>query len=907
MKTPNKNRGTRKKLKSGNNAQVNGLMYRLLTREPFKIPKKGQQISLKHSLFSVRAEIAFRGKRIENTIKRPFTALFTFAEKSELLIHGARVCLHYIAFYHKCLIKYLRMFEPVDAPINEILGHNIQSNSILKIDKHNSTKSIDGDHSFSIALIQEINQLNAGTDIISNADAMRRFNKLLENHNALKEENKINLEFFIDEFYICILNTLRLMGVSYYFSGLQKQGYCMLQKAVDISLRLVSTKNRDILKNIIKVYLYFAKVQQEKGDVKSALDLYEYVIELNRRQIGLILESEINNDPRGLKNVSKLREAVTYLIITILNVVNIQMRVGDIDESIMYLELGAWFSKRFLNPNSEIYQELIYFKERFDKRFKSLYLARKEMQRILIITSKMYDIKTDTFHESRQENVSKNQFYPDPDLNFKIVANKKMLKNSSSRKTGIVLLNRAMSAPQIKRKASKLLQPGFTIKGQLNEYLDDIDFGDQENHFQKNVEFDSDKQTAMKQFFLNHEDYRKRPNQNKEMQVNTLKEFFFISSLKEDEKIKNNLIPPEAKAEFTGYTNKEELEKKRLLFEAGQEPSEVDPYFKSKVRKAIRRDKVRITSISSLKDKAINRKYIEEVDGFELSKLKQFLHNNKIFAHEQLASANSQSPQFDYYLELLRELQKGTDEPKIYKMKTILKQQKIFREKTKSIDQLPRQQSLKNSPRVKWRKAVTVNSSFVIKKDLLSLLKKHPEIFATSNIESTKKKLWEERMNHKSLNNEGKATSVYLSKKQQKIKNICLDPRKGPVDPLVNYKNTKDQITDKMTEYFKENEELEVVDKKQRRQPINSRITGINNSKKKIRGEGIKPTGKFAQSKSLAMTMEKISMLKDLGSKITTFDELINMMKEVNKFKLRIDDPRFKNRKRSFAGKFNLM
>ena len=50
----------------------------------------------------------------------------------------------------------------------------------------------------------------------------------------------------------------------------------------------------------------------------------------------------------------------------------------------------------------------------------------------------------------------------------------------------------------------------------------------------------------------------------------------------------------------------------------------------------------------------------------------------------------------------------------------------------------------KTSPKLRWKKALALQKIFSLKRDLVDILKRHPNIFKMSNIESTKKKIWDE-------------------------------------------------------------------------------------------------------------------------------------------------------------------
>ena len=53
------------------NGKINGMHYRMMSRDVFNLPKKGSKITLKVLINKSRSEIAYRCKRLESMLRQP--------------------------------------------------------------------------------------------------------------------------------------------------------------------------------------------------------------------------------------------------------------------------------------------------------------------------------------------------------------------------------------------------------------------------------------------------------------------------------------------------------------------------------------------------------------------------------------------------------------------------------------------------------------------------------------------------------------------------------------------------------------------------------------------------------------------------------------------------------------------
>lgn len=65
----------------------------------------------------------------------------------------------YLAFYHKNLMKYLRLTEPFGAEIHQVLGYNLEDDNIVERRKVNNDQN-DSDNSFEISLVDAVKNGN---------------------------------------------------------------------------------------------------------------------------------------------------------------------------------------------------------------------------------------------------------------------------------------------------------------------------------------------------------------------------------------------------------------------------------------------------------------------------------------------------------------------------------------------------------------------------------------------------------------------------------------------------------------------------------------------------------------------------------------------------------------------------
>ena len=74
---------------------------------------------------------------------------------------------------------------------------------------------------------------------------------------------------------------------------------------------------------------------------------------------------------------------------------NLYIYRNELDRVVETLEFANWFVKRFIEKDSELFLEFFHFKNRFDKQFKPLYMAKLEMERVLKITAEKINLHVD--------------------------------------------------------------------------------------------------------------------------------------------------------------------------------------------------------------------------------------------------------------------------------------------------------------------------------------------------------------------------------------------------------------------------------------------------------------------------------------------------------------------------------
>ena len=102
-----------------------------------------------------------------------------------------RVTMMYLAFLHKNIMKYLRLTEPYDAEINQILGKYLEGDHIVE-QRRDYNKKRDYDNSFSMSLIEVVKEGNIEIEKRTPRDKRDRFSK-----SKAKIDQKISLSLIL--------------------------------------------------------------------------------------------------------------------------------------------------------------------------------------------------------------------------------------------------------------------------------------------------------------------------------------------------------------------------------------------------------------------------------------------------------------------------------------------------------------------------------------------------------------------------------------------------------------------------------------------------------------------------------------------------------------------------------------
>ena len=404
------------------NGKINGMHYRMMSRDVFNLPKKGDKTSLKVLIQKSRSEIAYRCKRLESMLRQPQNALFTREEKQATLVKDIRHTLMYVAFFHKCIIKYLRMFEPIDADIHLILAHRLNDNDILKIPGAEESNMLENTLNLSLNLKREFEAKEVDLSKLNMPNHKHNYKKIMIEYEKKRKANWLNIDFYIQEFYIQLVNSLQLCAATYYTTGLKESGYRMMLKAVNVCLKFQSSMSNDMLRSQIKCYMLLARMQVERGELDMAVDLYNRSIELSRREISIIFNKTYLKDKKGTghKHKRKSTEAFNCLVMTSINLMNLYIYRNELDRVVESLEFANWFVKRFMEKDSELFSEFYHFKNRFDKQFKPLYMANLEMERVIKITSQQFNMDVnDNMVMKKRHNSAPMLVHNDQNMAFK--------------------------------------------------------------------------------------------------------------------------------------------------------------------------------------------------------------------------------------------------------------------------------------------------------------------------------------------------------------------------------------------------------------------------------------------------------------------------------------------------------
>ena len=190
---------------------------------------------------------------------------------------------------------------------------------------------------------------------------------------------------------------------------------------------------------------------------------------------------------------------------------------------------------------------------------------------------------------------------------------------------------------------------------------------------------------------------------------------------------------------------------------------------------------------------------------------------------------------------------------------------------------------------MRWKKALALQKIFSLKRDLVDILKRYPNIFKMSNIESTKKKIWDEFYNNVGKNKDTAQNFLNntssLTKYQNGLVRTCINPRKGSNDPILNFKLTKNSINRKMQEIHDNIMLIEDFEKDDRDKLLGTSMNMSARIEEKYKDNQIRKMSMLNNKVGLAKSVDKISALKGLNTKITNFAQLLSILDNTNNLK----------------------
>ena len=196
------------------------------------------------------------------------------------------------------------------------------------------------------------------------------------------------------------------------------------------------------------------------------------------------------------------------------------------------------------------------------------------------------------------------------------------------------------------------------------------------NHFGKEVKMEKNKKLAMEEYYLDKVNYNQLQDDRRRKLLDRYKDFYFIKGLKDTQDDITKITDPATLAQFTSYINKEKLEKLKEVFEKRRKPAEIDPFFKKKIANSLKSDDIKISTIGKIKEHAIMREYIQQVDGIEFDKLKKYLLIKKRTGHEIHLDGDSEK----FLINNIMEFHDEVNETKVHNMKNVILAQKKKRE-----------------------------------------------------------------------------------------------------------------------------------------------------------------------------------------------------------------------------------
>lgn len=197
----------------------------------------------------------------------------------------------------------------------------------------------------------------------------------------------------------------------------------------------------------------------------------------------------------------------------------------------------------------------------------------------------------------------------------------------------------------------------------------------------------------------------------------------------EEDEFNDRIVEPEQLAKCISYTNKELMDKKRRQFERMREPSEIDPFFKKKIKMSLQEksnhqngQSMTIKTVKQIKGSAIVREYLHELDNCEFSSLKKYLNHKKkvgIFPEHNnvFRTKTKRKEKKDLILEGIREFQIDISKDKVNLTKMALAR---TRKKSKKKQEDQKNEDRANfTAKLRWKKIRNVRRVYKIKNNIL--------------------------------------------------------------------------------------------------------------------------------------------------------------------------------------------
>lgn len=243
-----------------------------------------------------------------------------------------------------------------------------------------------------------------------------------------KRTNKVNIRFYSEEFFIAMLNLMRIQSTVYFQMGYKLRSNLMLNKALSLVELFENAVSHDIIRACIKIYMFKARLEVENNKINQALTIYKKCIDLFTREISILFNFYTIQKCSNNKHNSKVRASVTSLIITIMNMVKIYERFENITKIIELTQLGYWFMKRFIDQTAELFTMFSNFKAIIDHKYRSLYLSRECITHVLLHTSKWWNIHLNFHHpgEGQKKSIHDKQKEPKVEIKPHVKAQQKL-------------------------------------------------------------------------------------------------------------------------------------------------------------------------------------------------------------------------------------------------------------------------------------------------------------------------------------------------------------------------------------------------------------------------------------------------------------------------------------------------